>query len=244
MTLGPEALAAAIKTVEGLPLTPGEAGDLIAACAIAAEKASFDDLASEAFEAALQKKVTAQDERINADLARRKRELNDEAERDKLVSSMTGFFSGDADDGGPGGRVLACLPYLLPLVDGLPSGGALADVFPFIYPILVVFSPLLALKNAIPFGTFIFLIGFQFLCKKDDLPDLLRYNLRQACVIDILILLPQFITGFVGIELPEAIDTPLFILMVLSVGYSLLLTALGKLPSGLGFVSDATERGL
>merc|ERR1712187_93602 len=108
--------------------------------------------------------------------------------------------------------------------DGLPLGGALLGVVPALMPLFVIFGPLAALKDVIPFGTFIFLIGFQYLCRNQELPGLLRYNLRQACVIDILILLPDFIQGFTGIELPQQLDIPLFILMVLSVAYSLVLT--------------------
>merc|ERR1711972_714627 len=146
--------------------------------------------------------------------------MADKEEQEKLMSGVANMFSAEDDGGGPAGRVLACLPYLLPLADGLPFGGALADDVPFLQPILIAFSPLLALKSVIPFGTFIFLIAFQFLCRNPELPGLLRYNLRQACVIDILILLPEFILSFTGIQLPPQLDIPLFILMALSVVYS------------------------
>jgi len=115
---------------------------------------------------------------------------------------------------------------------------------PALTPLFIVFGPLVELKEVIPFGTFIFLIGFQALCRNPELPALLRYNLRQACVLDILILLPSFIQSFLGIQVPEGLDFALFILLLGCLPYCLFMTALGKTPDGLGFVSDATERGL
>eukprot|EP00411_Alexandrium_monilatum_P119633 CAMPEP_0175680862 /NCGR_PEP_ID=MMETSP0097-20121207/25007_1 /TAXON_ID=311494 /ORGANISM="Alexandrium monilatum, Strain CCMP3105" /LENGTH=352 /DNA_ID=CAMNT_0016987707 /DNA_START=17 /DNA_END=1072 /DNA_ORIENTATION=- len=242
-TVGPEALSASVKKVVGLTLSPNDVRELMAVSATG-DRLGFDDLASVAFDAALEKLVAAQDAKLSAELAERQKELAAEAEREKMVSSVTSLFSGDADDGGPTGRALACLPYLLPLLDGLPYGLSLASFVPFLAPLFITLGPLLGLKNAIPFGTFIFLLGFQFLCRNQELPGLLRYNLRQACVIDVLILLPSFVAGFTGFRIPDTLDIPIFILMAICIGYSLVCTALGKTPSGLGFVSDATERGL
>lgn len=242
-TIGAEALAARVKEVVGITLSAGQVNELMAMGTAGGGQLGFDDLASVSFDEALARFRAADDARIGAELARRQQELADEAEREKFVSSVTDLFTADADDGGLPGRALACLPYLLPLADGLPYGGGLAGELPFIYALLSFFGPLNFLKEAVPFGTFLFLIGFQILYRNRELPSLLRYNLRQACVIDILLVLPQFLAGITGIQLP-GIEIPLFILMALSVGYSLVLTALGKQPSGLGFISDATERDL
>lgn len=241
-TVGSELLAARMKDVVGLEMSSTEVGELLSASAAGKAELGFDDLASAAFDQAVAALVAAQDARLSEELARRERELAEEEERKRLVSSVTDVFSGGEEDAGPVVRVLACLPYLLPLVDGLPLGASLQFALPVLAQFIGFVFPLLALKEAIPFGTFIFLIGFQFLCRNPELPALVRYNLRQACVIDIVILLPQLLASFTGIVLP--LDVPLFILMLLSVGYSLAVTALGKTPSGLGFISDATERGL
>jgi len=242
-TVGPEELGKRVKGVLGLSLSGDEVAELSGSVSAGTNKLGFEDLASTAFDVTLDRLEKAQNARLSAELAERKRQLAEEAEREKAIAAATGLFSADADDGGIQGRVLACLPYFLPLADGIQFGGPAIDLVPALYPILMVFSPLLALKSAIPFGTFLFLVAFQFLCRNEELPGLLRYNLRQACVIDILILLPDFIAGFTGFQLP-AVDLPLFILMVLSVGYSVILTSLGKYPNNLGFISDATERGL
>eukprot|EP00930_Biecheleria_cincta_P035194 TRINITY_DN24221_c0_g2_i1.p1 TRINITY_DN24221_c0_g2~~TRINITY_DN24221_c0_g2_i1.p1 ORF type:complete len:391 (+),score=79.99 TRINITY_DN24221_c0_g2_i1:214-1386(+) len=242
--VGPQELQVKLKEVAGFTVSPGEVGDIMKAC-FAGDKLGIGDLASAAFDEALSQIISAQDARLNAELAKRKQELAEEAAREKMVSSITDVFAGgEEDSSGPAGRVLACLPYLLPLIDGLPYGGALPDLVPFLMPLYVVVSPILTLKSVIPFGTFIFLIGFQFLCRNPELPNLLRYNLRQACVIDIFILLPQFIAGFTGFQLPDLLDVPVFILMVISIVYSVGMTALGKTPNKLGFISEATERGL
>merc|ERR1712226_1285558 len=96
----------------------------------------------------------------------------------------------------------------------------------------------------IPFGTFIFLIGFQYLSRNEDLPGVVRYNLRQATVLDIFAIIPAWFTGLLGMNLPDGLDIALFILILFCMTYSVVLTALGRLPDGLGFVSDATKRGL
>lgn len=245
-TVGPEELVKTIKDMFGLSLSAKEVAELTASDSTVdtgTNNLGFDDLASKIFDTTLERLEKAQNARLSAELAERQQQLAEEAKREKAAAAAASLFSADSEDGGIQGRVLACLPYLLPLVDGIQFGGPAIDLVPAVYPILAAFSPLMALKSAIPFGTFIFLVAFQFLCRNSELPGLLRYNLRQACVIDILILLPDFITGFTGFQLPGA-DLPLFILMVLSVGYSVVLTSLGKLPNSLGFISDATERGL
>lgn len=242
--IGSQDLQVKLKEVAGFSVSSDEVNQIMKACSVG-DKLGLDDLASAAFDQALDKVVAAQDARLSAELAKRQQELAEEAEREKMMSSVTDVFAGEVEDsGGPAGRFLACLPYLLPLVDGLPYGGALPDLVPFLMPLYAAISPFMLLKSVIPFGTFIFLVGFQFLCRNPELPSLLRYNLRQACVVDIFILLPTFIAGFTGLELPTLLDVPIFILMVISIAYSLGMTALGKMPNKLGFISEATERGL
>jgi len=242
--LGPEELAAKLKEVEDVDFSVAEAKMLITACSTS-DKAGYDDLATEAFDAELAKLVKEQGLRLSAELAERKRQLEDEKKKEELVSTVTNVLSpGTEVEAGPAERALASLPYLLPLVDLLPYGVSLAYLFPPLQFLFLFAAPLLALKNMIPFGTFIFLIGFQFLCRNEELNGLVRYNLRQATVLDIFAILPSWIIGFIGVNLPEGLDMALFVLIFFCMSYSVVLTALGRLPDGLGFVSDATKRGL
>eukprot|EP00929_Paragymnodinium_shiwhaense_P055292 TRINITY_DN27709_c0_g1_i1.p1 TRINITY_DN27709_c0_g1~~TRINITY_DN27709_c0_g1_i1.p1 ORF type:complete len:382 (+),score=75.67 TRINITY_DN27709_c0_g1_i1:158-1303(+) len=236
-------LAKKLKEVEEVDFSEDEAKKLIAACSTK-DTVCYEDVESEAFEATFDKLAKEQGLRLSAELAERQQQLAAEAEREKAMEAVTGLFSSKDAEGDIGVRITATLPYLLPLVDMLPYGIGLAYLFPPIQILFIVASPLLALKNAIPFGTFIFLIGFQYLCRNEELPGLVRYNLRQATVLDILAILPSWIIGFMGIRLPEGLDMALFVLILFCLTYSLVLTALGKLPDGLGFVSDATKRGL
>lgn len=242
--LGPEELVAKLKEVEDVDFCVAEAKMLITACSTS-DKAGYDDLATEAFDAELAKLVKEQGLRLSAELADRKRQLEDEKKKEELVSTVTNVINpGTEVEAGPAERALACLPYLLPLVDLLPYGVGLAYIFPPLQFLFLFAAPLLALKNAIPFGTFIFLIGFQFLCRNEELNGLVRYNLRQSTVLDIFAILPSWIIGFIGVNLPEGLDLALFVLIFFCMTYSVVLTALGRLPDGLGFVSDATKRGL
>ena len=56
-----------------------------------------------------------------------------------------------------------------------------------------------------------------------DLPYLVRFNLAQAVVLDVLILLPVFISSFIGIQFPPAL---------LLAAYVVLLGAMLRLPEG------------
>ena len=58
-------------------------------------------------------------------------------------------------------RIFACLPYLLPLLDGLKYGRYLFDQFPPLKLIFIPLAPLLQIEREIPFFGFILFLALK-----------------------------------------------------------------------------------
>lgn len=87
-------------------------------------------------------------------------------------------------------RILACLPYLLPLIDGLAFGSFLLNEFPPLQVFFVPILPLLALYSSIPFaGMIVFFALFLLVVRNESIIHFIRFNAMQAIIIDIVIFL-------------------------------------------------------
>jgi len=87
-------------------------------------------------------------------------------------------------------RLLAGLAYLLPFSDALPFGNALLLQFPFLGVVALPALPLLMLQRLIPFGGLvIFLALYLAVVRNTRVPYLIRFNVLQAILIDIVLVL-------------------------------------------------------
>lgn len=87
-------------------------------------------------------------------------------------------------------RLLGALAYLLPLSDGLRFGQALFDMFPLLQWVAVPALPLVVLEQAIPFGGLVlFLLLFLLVVRNPKVPYPIRFNVLQAILIDIVLVL-------------------------------------------------------
>lgn len=87
-------------------------------------------------------------------------------------------------------RLLGALPYLLPLSDGLRFGQALFDMFPLLQWLALPALPLVVLEQAIPFGGLVlFLLLFLLVVRNPKVPYPIRFNVLQAILIDIVLVL-------------------------------------------------------
>ncbi|NJO41099.1 MAG: hypothetical protein HC865_10695 [Cyanobacteria bacterium RU_5_0] len=94
-------------------------------------------------------------------------------------------------------RTFACLPYLLPLLDGLGFAVPFFTQFPALQPILLPLLPLLAIYN-LPFvGLIIFFALFLLVVRNDRINHFIRFNTMQAILLDIVLILCRLIMGFV-----------------------------------------------
>ncbi|KAF5832385.1 hypothetical protein DUNSADRAFT_11756 [Dunaliella salina] len=93
----------------------------------------------------------------------------------------------------PGDRVIASLPYLLPLLDSIPFGKFILLQYPFVARALAPLAPLAALYNSFPFAPFVIFLGvYSGIVANQNLPRFVRYNAMQAVLLDILLMCVSF----------------------------------------------------
>ena len=87
-------------------------------------------------------------------------------------------------------RLLGALAYLLPLSDALPFGQSLMGMFPLLRWVAVPALPLVVLEQAVPFGGLVlFLLLFLLVVRNPKVPYPIRFNVLQAILIDIVLVL-------------------------------------------------------
>jgi hypothetical protein len=87
-------------------------------------------------------------------------------------------------------RLLAGLAYLLPLSDAIPFGKALLLQFPVLQLLALPALPVITLQQAIPFGGLVlFLALFLLVVRNSKVPYLIRFNVLQAILLDIVLVL-------------------------------------------------------
>jgi hypothetical protein len=87
-------------------------------------------------------------------------------------------------------RLLAAAAYLLPWSDGLGFGRSLFGLFPVLQWLSLPALPIALLQQAVPFGGFLlFLVLFLAVVRNPRVPYLIRFNVLQAILIDIVLVL-------------------------------------------------------
>ena len=85
-------------------------------------------------------------------------------------------------------RFLGLLAYLLPWSDALSFGRELYNLFPWVAYLALPATPVLLLERSIPFGGFLlFLVLFLVVVRNPNVPYYLRFNVLQAILLDILL---------------------------------------------------------
>jgi Chloroplast import apparatus Tic20-like len=127
-------------------------------------------------------------------------------------------------------RIFACLPYLLPLIEGLAFGSYLFQQIP---PLGLAFSPLIPLIQlyaSVPFaGLIVFFALFLLVVRNESIAHFIRFNAMQAILIDIVLILCSFGLQIFGASFAaEILSNTIFIGLVAAVGYSIIQSALGR----------------
>ncbi|KEF42436.1 MAG: hypothetical protein ER33_06165 [Cyanobium sp. CACIAM 14] len=87
-------------------------------------------------------------------------------------------------------RLLGALAYMLPLSDALRFGQSLFAMFPLLQWLALPALPLVLLERAIPFGSLVlFLLLFLLVARNPRVPYPIRFNVLQAILIDIVLVL-------------------------------------------------------
>ncbi len=159
----------------------------------------------------------------------------------------------------PGDRILACVIYLLPLLESIRYGGYLFDLMPLLANlILIPLSPLLRLYGGfvqgVPFGgLIIFFALFLLVVRNRNLSHFLRFNTMQALIIKIGLSLIAIVSQLIGLPLQAAavsgnllvavIANMVFLAVFGGSLYAIIQTAFGRYPD-LPVVSDAAYQHL
>lgn len=144
-------------------------------------------------------------------------------------------------------RIFACLPYLLPLIDGLEFGRYLFEQFPILAQIIILpLQPLLSAYYGIPFaGLIIFFALYLGVVRNENISHFIRFNAMQAILLDIVLILaglilrllmPSLQVGFII----ETLSNMIFLGIVAAFGYAVVQSALGRYAE-IPTISDAVH---
>lgn len=141
-------------------------------------------------------------------------------------------------------KIFACLPYLLPLVEGLAFGRFLFQQFPPLRVILIPLLPVLAIYSGIPFaGLIIFFALFMLVVRNEKIPHFIRFNTMQAILLSIVLSLCGLLLRVLG-PVPgasfaiETLVNTIFIGLLVVVVYSVAQTIMGRYAE-IPAISDA-----
>eukprot|EP00929_Paragymnodinium_shiwhaense_P104989 TRINITY_DN6984_c0_g1_i1.p1 TRINITY_DN6984_c0_g1~~TRINITY_DN6984_c0_g1_i1.p1 ORF type:complete len:450 (-),score=158.85 TRINITY_DN6984_c0_g1_i1:799-2148(-) len=234
-------VTAVLGGVAAAPETAGDAGLTVEQLATPAFDEELAKVLLKVREAKMKQQEIEREQAIQK--AKEEAEKQEEAEREAFLASENNDLSIQT-------RIAAILTYVLPLIDNAQFALALAQVFPQAAPaILLVALPAQAI-NSIPFGTLIMFFIWATLVNNRELPRLVRFNLQQSVLLDIVAFLPgiflsfgSFLSGGSGGMNPEA-SAGIFVGLLLVVLYCAVCNILGKEPDGLPGISSATRRAI
>ena len=88
-----------------------------------------------------------------------------------------------------GDRIIACVPYLLPLLDGLRYGKFFFREFPQAYVLLAPLQPLIKVYYTLPFASLIVFFGLYYgVVQNYNFSRFVRFQAMQTILLDILLI--------------------------------------------------------
>ncbi|MFN6560601.1 MAG: Tic20 family protein [Nostoc sp. ChiSLP01] len=144
-------------------------------------------------------------------------------------------------------RIFACLPYLLPLIDGLVFGRFLFAQFPVLQVLLLPLQPVLIIYGSLgQLGQLIvFFALFLLVVRNEKISHFIRFNTMQAILLDIVIFLCSILVRILG-QVPgtsfaiETVANTIFLGVVVAVGYSVIQSLIGRYAE-IPAISDAVH---
>lgn len=165
----------------------------------------------------------------------------------KLPTALSGMWSQDNEIQGAD-RIKACIPYLLPLIDGDHFGRFIYERIPPLGALNeVTIGPLADIAHKVPFfslGLFMALtLGTRF---NTEMSRNLRFSAQQAALIDVALLFPELIgSGFEQDPVPRYISEPcsnfVFYAYISAVVYCVYSNLRGKKPDQIPFLSNSAD---
>jgi uncharacterized membrane protein len=146
-------------------------------------------------------------------------------------------------------RILACLPYLLPLIHVVNFGEPLLKNFPALEtvftPLFVVSAIYAGITRLFPFGLgglIIFFALFMLVVRNERVPHFIRFNTMQAILLDVVIILCAILLDLIrftgnGFAM-QTLATTIFLGIVVASAYSVIQSLLGRYAE-IPAISDA-----
>jgi hypothetical protein len=166
-------------------------------------------------------------------------------------SSSTSLFKGmwSTDEELEGSdKIKACIPYLLPLLDGDAWGKYIyQDLPPLGFLDSLFIGPLSETFNAIPFSGLIMFVALTLGTRGNtEMSRNVRFNAQQACIIDVTFILPELLgSGFAEDDMPRWLQEPcmnfVWYYYMAVVLYSIFSNLRGKKPEGIPWISGYAE---
>lgn len=161
-------------------------------------------------------------------------------------TKLYGFF--DNDEVSDADKVKACIPYMLPLLDGDSFGEYIYKRIPPLHALDEAFiAPMVSALQAFPLLSLVLFcllsLGPRFV---DGMSRTLRFNAQQAVLIDVGLILPTIVQeGLEGTEVPrpwaEIGCNFVWYVYMTAIVYSVLMNLRGRKPDGIPYVSQAAE---
>ena len=164
------------------------------------------------------------------------------------LTSLSMWNWGDNELHGPN-RIKACIPYILPLLDGDQFGNYIYERISLLGCVNAwTLGPLVDLFHKVPFLSITLFIAltlgtrFNF----EGMDRNVRFNAQQAALLDVTLLLPEFIgSAFTDDPLPRWIVEPcnnlVYYVCITTVGYCIYSNLRGKKPDQLPYISSGAE---
>ena len=142
------------------------------------------------------------------------------------------------------GQPAAATVYLLPLLDGFPFGAFIYSSVPAVGSVAYQLVPFVNAFQSLPFAGLILFVGLSYFTRNQGLSRFVRFNIQQALLLDILLIIPGVFGGasrMFPVELQIIGSNFVFYLMALIVAYSWAQVAQGKTPDQVPILSEAAN---
>ncbi|KAL3160671.1 hypothetical protein ABBQ32_010586 [Trebouxia sp. C0010 RCD-2024] len=146
-------------------------------------------------------------------------------------------------------RVVASVPYLIPLIDGLRYGKFFFAQFPAFAKLLAPLNPLVSLYFGVPFASFaVFFAVYLGIINNQNFSRYCRFNAMQAVLLDIVLILPGLIENVLrppssgpGLQAYISLYNSIWLFVFVCVAYGVGSCLIGQTPR-LPFVADAADQ--
>lgn len=144
-------------------------------------------------------------------------------------------------------KIKACIPYILPLIDGDHFGTFLYQRIPVLEMAdFVLLQPIINFVHAIPFSSLLLFLALTLGTRNDRFSRGVKFNAQQAALIDVALVIPELVGGAMeGSDIPRYIMEPCanftYYAYMSLVLYSIISNLRGQKPNQIPFISSTAE---